>query len=57
MREEGREEGIEEGGILRQNSIALNMYYHGFSIQQIALALNESEDDVEDVLLGNGIQL
>lgn len=49
-KEEGIKEGIKEGEIKGEAKIIINMYYNGFSMEQIVLATNKSTEEIKKII-------
>ncbi|MCM1184893.1 MAG: hypothetical protein NC337_16110 [Roseburia sp.] len=50
IREEGKEEGREQGIRIGETKIIVNMYNNGFTIQQIADATGKEADEVREII-------
>ena len=55
-RREGRQEGIREGRQEAREEMAIEMYKEGMSIKIIAKITKASENDIEQILINNGVK-
>ena len=55
-RREGRQEGIREGRQEAREEMAIEMYKEGMSIKIIAKIAKASENDIEQILINNGLK-
>lgn len=60
VEERGIEKGIEKGIAIgeargreeEKNQIILNMYNNGFTSKQIAIAVNKTAEEIDDIIVG-----
>ena len=52
----GRQEGIREGRQEAREEMAIEMYKEGMSIKIIAKITKASENDIEQILINNGVK-
>ncbi len=55
-RREGRREGIRRGRQKAREEMAIEMYKEGMSIKIIAKIAKASENDIEQILINNGLK-